>query len=152
MWLELERAPSLTLGEASDHNCCVLRQLRAAVVGLSLMPCLAFSPALPQEHRHDADAHHPHATVHQHLAPHDHDGAEFSPDDEGHVTWFDRVAAQQAPLPSFVPVPPVVAYLEDLAVPRRWVAVEGVDTAPPHGPPRGSHSLRGPPAFPTFTI
>jgi hypothetical protein len=146
------RAPGLTLGEASDHNCGVLRELRAAVVGLSLVPCLAFSPALPQEHRHDADAHHPHATVHQHFASHHHDGAEFSPDDEGHVTWFDRVAAQRAPLPSYVPVPPVVAYLEDLAVPSRWVAVEAVDTAPPHGPPRRGLSLRGPPAFSTFTI
>ena len=131
--------------------CAVLRQLRAAVVSLSLVPCLAFSASLPQEHRHDADAHHPHATVHQHFASHDHDGAEFS-DDEGQVTWLDRVAAHRAPLPFFVPGPPVVAYLEDLVVPSRWVAVEAVDTAPPHGPPRRSHSLRGPPAFPSPAI
>ena len=108
--------------------------------------CLVFAAALPQAHRHDADAHHPHATVHQHFASHDHEGAEFSSDDEGHVTWFDRVAAHRAPLPPSAPAPIVVAYLEDLQIPSRWVAVEAVDTAPPHGPPRGSRSLRAPPA------
>jgi hypothetical protein len=129
-----------------------LAQFRAAFVGLSLVPCLAFSTALPQEHRHDPDAHHPHATVHQHFASHDHDGAELSPNEEGHVTWFSRVAAHRAPPPSFAPLPLVVAYLEDLPVPSRWVAVEAIDTAPPHGPPRRSHSLRGPPALPAFVI
>jgi hypothetical protein len=130
----------------------VVRQLRAAMVGVSLVPCLAFSAALPQEHRHDADAHHAHATVHQHFASHDHDGAEFSPDDQGHVTWFDRVAAHRVSLPWFVPVPVVVRYLEGLSVPTRWVAVEALNAAPPHGPPRRSLSLRAPPALPSLAI
>jgi hypothetical protein len=130
---------------SSDHNHGVLRQLRAAVIGLSLVPCVAFAPALPQEHRHDADAHHPHPTVHQHFASHDHDGAEVSPDDQGRVTWFDRVATHRAPMPSFVPALLVIACLDDVAVLSRWVAVEALDTAPPHGPPRPSYSLRGPP-------
>lgn len=130
----------------------VLRPLRAAFVGLSLVPCLAFSAALPQAHRHDADAHHPRATVHQHFTSHDHDGAELSLDDEGAVTWFERVAVHRAAVPSFVPTAVVVAYLEDLTVPSRWVAVEAIDTAPPHGPPRRSLSLRAPPALPSFAL
>jgi len=130
----------------------VFRQLRVAIVGLSLVPCLAFSAVLPQEHRHETDAHHSHATVHQHFASHDADGAEFSPGGPGHVTWFDRVAAHRAPLPSCVPVRLVVAYLEDVPLPSRWVAVEALDTAPPHGPPRRSQSLRAPPATPSLAI
>jgi hypothetical protein len=143
--------PGLTLDAACGHNCAVLRHVRVAVVGLGLLPCFVFSAALPPEHRHDADARHPHATVHQHFASHDHHGTDLAPDDHGHVTWFDRVATQTS-LQSFRPVPLVVAHLEDLAVPSRWVAVEALDTAPPHGPPRRIHLVRGPPAFPTFTI
>jgi hypothetical protein len=134
----------------ADHNQSVLRQLRAAIVGLSLAACLAFSAALPQAHRHDADAHHQHATVHQHFASHDHDGAELSPDDDGPVTWFERVAVHRAATSSFAPLAVVAAYLENLPVgPSRWVAVEILDTAPPHGPPRRSLSLRAPPALPS---
>lgn len=142
----------LTNRWGATHNPTVLRQLRVAIVGLSLAPCVAFSAALPQEHRHEADAHHPRATVHQHFASHDHDGTEVSPGDDGHITWLDRVAAHRTPLPPFAPVRLVVAYLEDFSLPSRWVAVEVLDTAPPHGPPRRSLSLRAPPAPSAFAI
>lgn len=129
----------------------VFRQLRAAIVGLSLVPCLTFSAALPQEHRHDAGPDHAYATVHQHFESHDHDGAELSPVD-GRVTWLDRVALQGAVFRSFAPVPLAVEYVADLDIPRRWIAVEAIDGAPPHGPPRPALSLRGPPALPSCVI
>jgi hypothetical protein len=130
----------------------VLRQLRTAIVSLTLVPCLAFSAALPQPHRHDADPHHPHATVHQHFdAHHDHDGAELSPAD-GRVTWLDRVALQSELARSFAPVPLAVASVVVVDTRSRWFAVEAIDGAPPHGPPRPGLSLRGPPILPSFVI
>jgi hypothetical protein len=129
----------------------VFRQLRAAMVGLSLVPFLAVSAALPQEHRHDAGPHHAHAAAHHHFESHDHDGAELSPA-EGRVTWLDRVALQRAMFGSFAPVLLAVAYVVNLDIPRRWIAVEAIEGAPPHGPPRRAPSLRGPPAIPSCVI
>jgi hypothetical protein len=130
----------------------VLRQLRTAIVSLTLVPCLAFSAALPQAHRHDAGPHHPHATVHQHFEAHDdHDGAELSPAD-GRVTWLDRVALQGEVCRSFAPVPLAVAYVVDLDTASDWIAIEAIDGAPPHGPPRPALSLRGPPALPSLAV
>jgi hypothetical protein len=43
------------------------------------VPCLTLSGTLPQEHRHDAEPHQAHATLHQHVETHDHDSAELSP-------------------------------------------------------------------------
>jgi hypothetical protein len=54
--------------------------------------------------------------------------------------------------PSFVPIALVVAHLDELPIPNRWVAVEALDTAPPHGPPRQSLSLRAPPALPSSAL
>jgi hypothetical protein len=129
-----------------------LGQVRGAIVGLSLIPGLAFSAVLPPEHRHSADAHHPHATVHQHFAAHDDDDVDLSADGHGHVTWFDGVVAHPTSSPSFAPTLLAVAHLDDWCVPSRWVAVEAIETAPPHGPPRQSFSLRAPPALPSSTI
>jgi hypothetical protein len=129
-----------------------LGQVRGAIVGLSLIPGLAFSVVLPLEHRHSADAHHPHATVHQHFAPHDDDDVDLSADGHGYVTWFDGVVAHPTSSPSFAPTLLAVAHLDDWRVPSRWVAVEAIETAPPHGPPRQSFSLRAPPALPSSTI
>jgi hypothetical protein len=130
----------------------VLGRLRAAVVGVLLLPGVGFSAALPLEHRHNVDAHHPLAQVHQHFAPHDHDDAEFSPDGDSHVTWFHRGAAHPSFATSYVPALLVLSSLEDLPVVSRWVAVEALDSAPSHGPPRQSLSLRAPPAPPSFAI
>jgi hypothetical protein len=121
----------------------VLGRIRTALVAFSLAPCLAFSAVLPQEHRHDADAGHPHAIVHQHFAAHDHDDAELSPADR--VTWLEQVAALRAPLTLYVPAPMVVSCLGDLPPGTQWVVVEAPDTAPAHGPPRRNQSLRAPP-------
>jgi hypothetical protein len=144
----------LTLDDPSTIiGATVFAKLRAAtIVGLSLVPCLAFWTALPQAHRHDADAHHAHATVHQHFASHDHDGVELSPDDDAHVTWLDGVAMHRAPLQSFQPLLLVVAYLDDAPVRNGSVCVDVVATIPPHGPPRRSLSLRAPPAPAAFAI
>ena len=145
-------ATRLTARSAPSIIGFVLRQLRTAIIGISLVPCLAFSAALPQAHRHDAGPHHPHATVHQHFeAHHDHDGAELSPAD-GRVTWLDRVALQGEVWPSFAPVPLAVAFVVALDTRSRWIAVEAIDGAPPHGPPRPGLSLRGPPTLPSCVI
>ena len=136
----------------ATHNLNVLRQLRVAIVGLSLVPGLAFSAVLPPEHRHSADAHHPHATVHQHFAPHDDDDVDLSADGHGHITWFDGVVAHPTSSPSFAPILAVITHLDTSRLPSRWVAVEAIETAPAHGPPRQSLSLRAPPALSSSAI
>jgi hypothetical protein len=142
----------LTNDSAATIITFVLRRVRVAIVGVLLAPGLGFSAALPLEHRHDADAHHPHAQVHQHFAPHDHDGAECSPDGDAHVTWFHHAVAQPAPTTLYVPALLVLSALDDLPVFGYWVAVEALDSAPSHGPPRQTLSLRAPPAPPSLAI
>ncbi len=126
----------------------VLRSLAALV----LTPCLTLSPALVPEHAHEADADHPQATVHRHLEPHaadihDDDHAEFAEDGD-HVVWLDGTTAVcpgcvQLTAPSARAIAAV-----KVAVPLvRWTAQPDYDTAPPHGPPRQTPGLRGPPSF-----
>jgi hypothetical protein len=129
----------------------VFERLRVAVVGLSLVPCLALSSALPTEHWHHEGAHHAHTTFHGHVDADDHDGAEWSPTEAG-VVWTDRVARQEpgfrsaaaALLATGRPVSPLA--------PIRWIAIQGIDAAPAHGPPGRVLSLRGPPCTPLFVI
>jgi hypothetical protein len=127
----------------------VSRSIRRAVVGLILAPYLALSPAFAREHLHEADADHPHSTIHRHLEPHhpgghDRDHAELA-DDDGHVVWLDTGTVQQAffhfSAAPYVPQP-VNGLLPLIS---GWTALLNYDTAPPHGPPRASPSLRGPP-------
>jgi hypothetical protein len=129
----------------------VFERLRAAIVGLSLVPCIALSSGLPTEHWHHAGAHHAHATIHQHADALDHDGAEWSPSEAG-VVWMDQVAVQGTGFRSFAPVSLPAARTVIPASPIRWVAVEVIDAAPTHGPPGPVLSLRGPPALPSFVI
>jgi hypothetical protein len=129
----------------------VFVRLRAAIVGLSLVPCIALSSALPTEHWHHAGAHHAHATIHQHVDASDHDVAEWSPIEAG-VVWMDRVAVQGTGFRLFAPLSLPVARTVSLANPIRWIAVETIDAAPTHGPPGPVLSLRGPPALPSFVI
>jgi hypothetical protein len=129
----------------------VFERLRAAIVGLSLVPGLALSSALPTEHWHQAGPHHAHSTIHSHIDALDHDGAEVSPT-EGLVTWADRVAVQGTGFRSFAPMVLPAAFALDPDRPTRWIAVEAVDAAPAHGPPRADLALRGPPERPAFCI
>jgi hypothetical protein len=36
---------------------------------------------------------------------------------------------------AFAPTLLAIAHLDDWRVPNRWVAIEAIETAPPHGPP-----------------
>jgi hypothetical protein len=129
----------------------VFERLRAAIVGLSLVPCIGLSSALPTEHWHHAGAHHAHATIHLHVDALDHDGAEWSPT-EAAVVWMDRVAVQGSGFRSFAPLSLPVARTVSPANRIRWIVVRAIDAAPTHGPPGQVLLLRGPPALPSFVI
>jgi hypothetical protein len=131
------------------HNRGILHFVRRAIVSLVLAPYVAFSATLVPEHIHEADADHPHSTVHRHLEPHhpgshDHDHAQLT-DDDGHVVWLEAVTVQQATFhfPAPQDVPHAIRYPVPLT--SGWTAILNYDTAPPHGPPRASPTLRGPP-------
>jgi hypothetical protein len=127
----------------------VFQRLRAAIVGLTLVPCIGLSPALPTEHWHHAGPHHAHATLHQHGDALDHDRAELSPGDAG-VVWVDRIAVQRPAFRGDAPAALTVRRALDTSFPTQWIAVDGIETAPPHGPPRPIHFLRGPPEHPAL--
>ena len=129
----------------------VFERLRVAVVGLSLVPCLALSSALPTEHWHHEGAHHAHTTLHGHVDADHHDGAEWSPTEAG-VVWTDRVAVQE---PGFRLVATALLATARPVIPLnpiRWIAMQGIDAAPAHGPPGPVLSLRGPPQPPFLVI
>jgi hypothetical protein len=129
----------------------VFERLRVAVVGLSLVPCLALSSALPTEHWHYGGAHHAHTTFHGHVDADDHDGAEWSPTEAG-VVWTDRVALQEPGFRSAATALLAPARPLSPLTRIRWIAVRGIDAAPAHGPPGPILSLRGPPQPPPFVI
>jgi hypothetical protein len=141
----------LTRAVAPNIITSVFERLRAAIVGVSLVPCVGLSSALPAEHWHHEGAHHAHATLHGQVDAHDRDGAEWSPT-EISVVWTDRVARQEpgfrfgatALLGNARPVSPLT--------PIRWIAIQGIDAAPAHGPPGPVLLLRGPPQPPFFVI
>jgi hypothetical protein len=128
-----------------------VHSVRRAIVSLILAPYVAMSGTVAPEHVHEADADHPHSTIHRHLEPHhpasdDHDHAQLA-DDNGHVLWLDSVTLQQAVFhfPAPQDVPQAICSLTSPT--SRWTAIVNYDTAPPHGPPRASLSLRGPPSL-----
>jgi hypothetical protein len=143
----------LTTKPSGDIIVNILHSVRRAIVSLVLAPYVAFSATFVPEHIHEADADHPHSTAHRHLDPHhpgshDRDHAQFA-DDDGHVVWLEAVTVQQAtfhfPAPQEVPQ----AIPDPVALSRGWAAILNYDTAPPHGPPRASPTLRGPPHLST---
>jgi hypothetical protein len=118
-------------------------------VTLVLAPWLALSATLAPEHVHETDADHPHGIAHRHFAAHhvaplDQYSAEIDHAD-GHIVWLDDVGAFQAPYQ--LPVPDVTPpdRFELAPALEGWIATPVNDTAPPHGPPRFAHPLRGPP-------
>jgi len=129
----------------------VLERLRATIVGLSLVPCVGLSSALPTEHWHHEGAHHAHATLHGHVDADDHDGAEWSPTDAG-VVWTDRLALQERGFQFVATVLIVPGRPVTPLTPIRWIAIRGIDDAPAHGPPGPVFSLRGPPKTPLVVI
>ena len=145
-------SPRLTPRSPANHNHpSVTPSFGRAAVSLILVPYIALSATVAPEHVHEADADHPQSAVHRHLQPHtagshDHDHAQLT-DDDDHIVWLDGVALRQLGYQfSAAALPPVERF--ELAAPLAdWVAPPDYDTAPPHGPPRASLSLRGPPCL-----
>jgi hypothetical protein len=111
-----------------------------------LAPWLVLSPVVAPEHLHEGDADHS-AIAHRHFAPHDHHGSKFD-HDEGRVLWLDDVALHQATYQFAVALAVRPATFGALPNPTSWVVVSTLDGAPPHGPPRATFWLRGPPLPP----
>ena len=128
--------------------------IRRLLIVAPLVPWLALSAVIGRPHVHES--HSPdHASVaHTHFAPHihsdheianhDHDGAEVSDVDED-VVWIDEVGLAEATR-SFPPLLIILStHLEIVPEPLVRVAVVPDEATLPHGPPRVSPSLRGPP-------
>ena len=141
----------LTTLAGQDDNPRTVRSVRRAIVSLIVVPYVAFAAMIAPAHVHEADADHPRSTAHRHFEPHhsgSHDQIDAQrADDDGHVVWLDAVTVQQAgfhlPIPAEVPQPSS----RFAPLTPRWTAIRNYDTAPPHGPPRASPTLRGPPSL-----
>src|SRR4029450_8417342 len=79
--------------------------IRRILIVASLMPWLALSTVVAQQHAHESDSADHVAVVHTHFAPHSHNDKEISPRDhggaelsdvDGHVIWIDEVGLVQA--------------------------------------------------------
>ena len=122
------------------------------LVSLVLAPLVALSPTLAPEHLHESDGDHPRAVAHRHfqphhLAPHEHDGAEVDHGD-GRIVWLDDVGAYQPAYQLPIPDAAFSDRFELVPAVAEWIATSVNEGAPPHGPPRHSQSLRGPPRLP----
>jgi hypothetical protein len=136
---------------SDSHNRAVLRRGRRAIAGLVLTPFLALTSALAPEHLHQRDAEHSHPFIHSHFEVHDlatqaHDGAELVHGGE-HVVWLESAVLHQMTY-QFDPHPVVLGEaVGALPTDISWSATTFDKAAPPHGPPRRTPSLRGPPLF-----
>jgi hypothetical protein len=145
----------LTDAWVRTHNPRVRTLLGRAVTAIALTPCLVLGPVMPQQHVHEPDETHAQAVAHSHLDFHqqpgghlastaDHDAPEISADDE-RVVWVASAGVNQR---AFHLVPNWTVVEKPLAVtPNEASATRqpDIDSSPPHGPPRPSFSLRGPP-------
>jgi hypothetical protein len=135
--------------------------IRRLLIVAPLLPGLALSAVLGQEHVHQshdrdhASVDHTHFAPHIHgdheiadheIADHDHDDAEVSDVDDEDVVWIDRVALPESAR-SFSPLLAILSTPIEI-VPARLVriAVVADEATLPHGPPGVSLSLRGPPS------
>ena len=128
--------------------------IRRLLIVAPLVPWLALSAVIGREHVHEshspdrASVAHTHFAPHNHgnhdVATHDHDGAEVSDVDED-VVWTDQVGLAAARR-SFPPLLVILSTNVEI-VPERLVRVAVLpdEATLPHGPPRVSPSLRGPP-------
>ncbi len=146
-------AANLTAAWACTHNPRVHSLLRRALVALALAPCLVLGPVMPPEHVHNADGRHAHAVAHSHVDFHQraddhsrsgHEAPELAADDE-RLVWVASTALNQGAFhlaPNWVVVGEPLARIPSAAESSRQ---PDIDSSPPHGPPRRSFSLRGPP-------
>jgi hypothetical protein len=128
--------------------------LRRILIVAPLVPWLALSAVFAHQHVHESDSADHASIAHSHFAPHghdggqisnhDHDGAEVSDVDE-HVVWMDEVGLVQASRSFPPPLAILSPHLEILSQRLVRVSVIPDEATLPHGPPRVSPSLRGPP-------
>jgi hypothetical protein len=117
---------------------------------LAVWSAFAVAPA----HVHERDADHGHTLYHQHLEPHhladSHDRAEIEPTHHhaGQVVWLNAVSLHQVTYQLELPPTIVAATISSRPPTISWIATQFNDAAPPHGPPRPSSPLRGPPSYP----
>jgi hypothetical protein len=143
----------LTPGSVGTHNPRLVFHFNGrGAISLILAPLVALATTVAPEHVHEADADHPHSTVHRHLQPHtaaspDHDHARLA-DDDAHVVWLDGA---QISSPRFQLAAPLLVPVDRFeAAPSfvEWIARPDYETPPPHGPPKSTLTLRAPPRFP----
>jgi len=128
--------------------------IRRLLIVAPLVPWLAVSAVVGQQHVHEshspdhASVAHTHFAPHSHpdheIANHDHDGAEFSDVDED-VVWLDEVGVAET-IRTFLPPLSILPTRIEI-VPDRLVHVAVIpdEATLPHGPPGVSPTLRGPP-------
>lgn len=134
----------------------VFRFSGRVATSLILVPIVALAATVAPQHVHEADADHPHSTVHRHLQPHstgshDRDHARLA-DDDAHVLWLDGAQISspryQFAAPLLIPVDRFEATVPFV----EWIARPDYETPPPHGPPKASLALRAPPPSPPDLI
>jgi hypothetical protein len=122
-----------------------MQSLWRRVAWVALVSSLALSGIIPPEHVHEADADHPSAITHRHFEAHDHEGTEVS-DGEGGVVWLDNVAVEHARIQVSVTRTVLAVTVDAIPPATASMAVQVLDAAPPHGPPRATAPVRAPPA------
>jgi hypothetical protein len=125
---------------------------------LVLAPLLAGWAPIAPEHVHERDAHHGHTLVHRHLEPHhsadshDADHAEVEAmlhhEHAGRLVWLTAASLHQVAYQLDLPPAILSAAMSARPPAISWIATQFNDAAPPHGPPRPSSPLRGPPSYP----
>jgi hypothetical protein len=123
--------------------------LARATALLLVVPFLTFASALAPQHVHEAGPSHDHAVAHSHFAPHvaelhESDTTEIEHDVE-HIVWLDNGILHQSTY-RIAPIVTTVVIGGDAVPPAgRWSVTAVDESAPPHGPPKLVHLLRGPP-------
>jgi hypothetical protein len=114
------------------------------VVALVLIPGFVCALLVAPAHVHEADATHADSVTHRHFEAHHHSGTEIDHPD-ARVVWLDDVVMPAAGMHWTPPLGLLVPGQEPPASAARWVAIGCDHAAFPHGPPRRTASLRGPP-------
>ena len=128
----------------------VFRRVARTTVPFLVVPFLIFGSGLAPMHAHESDMSHSPPIIHSHFEPHHpahHDDQSEIEHDE-HVVWLDMAVVQALPFQLDSPAAVLIRVPDRLTRARCWSVITFDDSAPPHGPPRSSVSLRAPPTLP----
>jgi len=130
----------------------VFRGVARATVPLLVVPFLVFGSGLAPMHVHESDISHSPALAHSHFEPHHpaahHDDGKPEIEHGEHVIWLDMAVVHALPFQLDSPAAVLTRVADAVTRARHWSVITFEDSAPPHGPPRSSVSLRAPPTFP----